>query len=186
MGKAGRPSKRQPSDVAKKLREELFAKQGQTLNVIDAAHVVDRDASTVLRLIRSGDLAATKRGREYEIAESDLREYVERAEHQRREQIRIGRIKREVQKEYEEIRGTPAAEFWSHIVCPDCRNNVLLRRTVASSTSEWTSYEWIGCCGICKHEHTFGYNEFQSVAKQDEVTKATFTFETETMDDIPF
>lgn len=190
MGKAGRPPKRQPSDLAKKLRGELFATQEKTLNVTDVAHVLDRDESTVLRIIRSGDLPATKRGREYEIAESDLREYVERKEQQRREDISRGRIKREVQEEYEQIRGTPAADWWSYQICPDCRSPMLLRaRRPAGSPEYWC---WHGTCRACHRDHKFVYSSNMRISVQN-AGKQTVTNSQEDQevneidpDDIPF
>src|SRR5690242_8542241 len=71
-----RGERRVPSVRARELREELFPIPADGLTTVDAAHVLDVDASTVRRYIRDGKLPAVRVGRDYVITEDDLRAFV--------------------------------------------------------------------------------------------------------------
>jgi len=164
MNKRVGTPKREPSELAKRLRAEFLA-QGNTLNVADVAHVIDRDESTVLRLIRSGDLPAVKRGREYEIAESDLREYTERLARKQREQARIKQITREVAENYEHIRSTPAAQYWAYLTCINCGRSVLYKNMLGGEEDDTPI--WSVTCPYCGEESAYDCDEEKSIAEKD-------------------
>jgi len=160
-----KPPKREPSELAKKLRKELLERE-TVLNVADVAYVIDRDESTVLRLIRSGDLPAVKRGREYEITESDLREYSERLTRKQREQVRIKQVTRDVQEEFERLRNTPAARYWAYVSCTNCGRRILYQSGLGGEDGD--TAVWSTTCPYCGEWTYHDYHKVESIATRDE------------------
>src|SRR5919201_4299947 len=153
-----RTSKREPSEDAKRLRQEIFS--DPLLDATSAAHVLGVDTSTILRRIRNDEIVAIKLGREYQIPQSELRAYIERAKEEESRRIRTARVKRNVQEKVEKFRSTPAlARSWGVGVCPNCVIHVLVKREWESNNGQW---QWVGHCEACSQNLTLLVNEVMS------------------------
>src|SRR5438309_840769 len=121
-----RKFKREPSERAKQLRQRN--EEDPSHNVSDAAYFLNVDESTVLRLIRNGDIAATKLGKEYRIRESELLDFQRRTDEDAREEARQARARRRFQELYLARRTNPVtAAHWAHIICRTCGDSGLLQ-----------------------------------------------------------
>lgn len=183
MDQRKRPAKREPSPLARKLRQE-FVDGATMLNVADVAHAIDRDESTVLRLIRSGELPAVKRGREYEITEEDLRAYVDVSRQEQREKTRIKRLERQEKEEYQRLRGTPAAGNRAYLPCDNCGRKVLLAAGLGGEAGEKVA--WTGTCPYCESYVTYDWAREENRSIADEDVDAAFDEQSEEDSEIPF
>src|SRR5579864_862017 len=164
-----RVERRQPSERARALREKLFPSDGY--NVVDVGHVLGVDSSTVRRYIRDGELIAAKVGKEYIVTEQDLCDYVERQIARKREQQRIGRVKREVEAHYQQVRGTVAAHRWRYTTCYDCASPVMLHYDGFDEGDG--VYIWSGQCGVCGQSCFLKTRSDESIAAEDEAASET-------------
>jgi excisionase family DNA binding protein len=155
-----RRSRREVSEQARLFKERMIPPD--SFNVVDVAYILGVDSSSVLRYIRAGDLFATNVGREYLVAEQDLRNYMEGQQSRRREKQRVARIRREVMAVYHRVKNTPAAEDLTLATCRHCGHETILKRDFDYKGSGGTI--WVGNCQFCREYQNIAYGGSPSIA----------------------
>jgi excisionase family DNA binding protein len=153
------------SERARLFKERMIPPD--SFNVVDVAYILGVDPSSVLRYIRAGELFATNMGREYLVAEQDLRTYIEGQQSRRREKQRVARIRREVMEVYNRVKNTPAAKELTLATCRVYGHESILELWGGLGFNA----RWDGTCKFCGRDQHLDYDRSPSIADSDAVDK---------------
>jgi hypothetical protein len=201
-GERGGVRRKEPSERARRFREQLIP--SDSYNLVDVAHILGIDESSVRRYIRAGDLVAFNLGREYMVAERDLRAYIEGQQARQREKQRVMGIRREVIGIFNRVKNTPAANELTLAICRECGHETILKYWEYSGEFEYgweTHAGWSGTCKFCNSEQKLDYGSSPSIADRvagkteatpnpdddlENIPDGDITDDLASMDEIPF
>jgi excisionase family DNA binding protein len=113
------------SAEAKQLQAEIF--EGRLYTAKSVAYILNLDTSSILRMVRNGELAALKIGRQYQIPDSEVRAYTKRAQDEEIGKVRLARIRREVVAKAAVLRkDSGVARRVGITLCTNCTCDVLV------------------------------------------------------------
>lgn len=150
--------RREPSQDAKQLRDEIY--EDPLYSAADVAYVLSLDTSSVLRMIRNGELAALKIGRQYQIPRSEVRSYIKRAQDEEIGKIRVARAQREVrEKATRLLKDANVARRIGITLCTNCTCDVLVELDTGSQYGIWR-----GRCSACEASLELSIDDVTSLA----------------------